>query len=624
MHKLIIEDDEGKSVVVPLVRDEITIGRQEGNTIRLTEQNISRRHARLFKQGSTLFVEDLGSLNGVRVNGSRIQVKQSLRDGDEVAIGDYKLGIRAESAAAASKPAGATPTPAPVSVGASKPAGSGMDRTIGYGAQLPFSPAGEPRDPRAVQAAAAQQRMAATAPVPEEALEGQPTIPVRTLAEEERASQSHDVPPARLQVIGGPLAGSEFFIDRASLVIGRTPENDIVLNHKSISRHHAKLISDGNDFIIVDLESANGVRVNGTKEERVQLDPGDVIELGHVRMRFVVGTGAGGPASAGRRRKPLFVAAGAAAAVLVVGIALALSGGSQPERAAVTEAPVTAPGGPTPAARPASELIAQAEGALASQDWDAAARLLRQAADQEPGAPRLAELAAQVEREQQAARALASLRAAADTGDLSGARRSAASIAPGTRAAEAAPGLLEIARTRYLTAVVQRARDARESGDCGEATRQAEIALTEVPTLAEARDVVSACRKTAAAVTLATRAERAEAAPARPRSVAAAAPSRPAPAPAARAPEPEPTGDPDEFIKQAQDAWLRGQYAAAIEAARGALKVKPGLMRAYQIIAVCSCSLRDQDGAGRAYAQLDSRNKGLVKSLCQKNGIELD
>ncbi len=39
MVKLIIEDDEGKTTVVPLIRDEITIGRKEGNTIRLTERN---------------------------------------------------------------------------------------------------------------------------------------------------------------------------------------------------------------------------------------------------------------------------------------------------------------------------------------------------------------------------------------------------------------------------------------------------------------------------------------------------------------------------------------------------------------------------------------------------------
>ena len=41
MFKLVIQDDEGKTTVVPLIRDEITNGRKEGNTIRLTERNVS-------------------------------------------------------------------------------------------------------------------------------------------------------------------------------------------------------------------------------------------------------------------------------------------------------------------------------------------------------------------------------------------------------------------------------------------------------------------------------------------------------------------------------------------------------------------------------------------------------
>ena len=57
MYKLIIEDDEGKTTVVPLIRDEITIGRKEGNTIRLTERNVSRRHAKLVKQNGSIFIE---------------------------------------------------------------------------------------------------------------------------------------------------------------------------------------------------------------------------------------------------------------------------------------------------------------------------------------------------------------------------------------------------------------------------------------------------------------------------------------------------------------------------------------------------------------------------------------
>ena len=50
MWKLAIEDDEGKQTVVPLTRDEYTIGRKDGNTIRLTERNVSREHARLYKK----------------------------------------------------------------------------------------------------------------------------------------------------------------------------------------------------------------------------------------------------------------------------------------------------------------------------------------------------------------------------------------------------------------------------------------------------------------------------------------------------------------------------------------------------------------------------------------------
>ena len=86
MYKLVISDDEGHATVVPLLRDEITIGRQEGNTIRLTERNVSRSHARLLKRNGSYVVEDLGSYNGVTVNGERIEEHQ-LRPGDRIEIG---------------------------------------------------------------------------------------------------------------------------------------------------------------------------------------------------------------------------------------------------------------------------------------------------------------------------------------------------------------------------------------------------------------------------------------------------------------------------------------------------------------------------------------------------------
>src|SRR5437667_11122781 len=104
MFKLVIQDDEGKTTVVPLARDELTIGRLEGNTIRLTERNVSRRHARLVRQNGALYIEDLASFTGVRVNGTKIATATPLREGDEVQIGDYRIVLRGDHPPVADRP----------------------------------------------------------------------------------------------------------------------------------------------------------------------------------------------------------------------------------------------------------------------------------------------------------------------------------------------------------------------------------------------------------------------------------------------------------------------------------------------------------------------------------------
>jgi tetratricopeptide (TPR) repeat protein len=91
--QLIIQDEEGRKTVVPFSVDEISIGRNEGNTVRLMERNVSRRHARLIRESESIIVEDLGSSNGVRVNGERIATPTSLRSGDVIEIGDYDLAV---------------------------------------------------------------------------------------------------------------------------------------------------------------------------------------------------------------------------------------------------------------------------------------------------------------------------------------------------------------------------------------------------------------------------------------------------------------------------------------------------------------------------------------------------
>ena len=98
MWKLTIQDDQGTPpVVVHFVRDEYTIGRDEGNAVRLTERNISRHHARVQRQGNDWRIHDLGSYNGCYVNGARVAETQSLQHGDLIQLGDYRLSIEDES-----------------------------------------------------------------------------------------------------------------------------------------------------------------------------------------------------------------------------------------------------------------------------------------------------------------------------------------------------------------------------------------------------------------------------------------------------------------------------------------------------------------------------------------------
>jgi hypothetical protein len=89
------------------------IGRSAGCRIVLDDQGVSRRHARLEVSEESLVLEDLGSANGVLVNGEPVERSRRLVHGDRVLIGAHELAVVAE--ARASRPgadAGAAAAPA--------------------------------------------------------------------------------------------------------------------------------------------------------------------------------------------------------------------------------------------------------------------------------------------------------------------------------------------------------------------------------------------------------------------------------------------------------------------------------------------------------------------------------
>jgi adenylate cyclase len=74
---------------------------------------------------------------------------------------------------------------------------------------------------------------------------------------------------------------------RPETSIGRTEGNDIVLNHPSVSRKHAKIELRGTSaWWIVDLKSTNGVKINGNLVTESQVNPGDQILIGSVQLEL--------------------------------------------------------------------------------------------------------------------------------------------------------------------------------------------------------------------------------------------------------------------------------------------------------------------------------------------------
>ena len=70
--------------------------------------------------------------------------------------------------------------------------------------------------------------------------------------------------------------------------IGRTPDNDLQIDASFISRHHAVLLANDQQTVIEDLNSTNGVHVNGHRISREILKDGDLVMVGKARFRFVI------------------------------------------------------------------------------------------------------------------------------------------------------------------------------------------------------------------------------------------------------------------------------------------------------------------------------------------------
>jgi FhaA, N-terminal domain/FHA domain len=82
------------------------------------------------------------------------------------------------------------------------------------------------------------------------------------------------------------VGGKSHELSQPSAVIGRSKESDIRISDPNVSRRHAEIRQDGSVYWIVDLDSTNGISVNGREVKRAKLDDEDRITLGSTELVF--------------------------------------------------------------------------------------------------------------------------------------------------------------------------------------------------------------------------------------------------------------------------------------------------------------------------------------------------
>lgn len=442
MLKLIIEDDEGRKTVVPFVRDEITIGRQEGNTIRLTERNVSRRHARLLRQAGAVKIEDLGSANGIKVNGDRIAGLVQVSDGDLIQIGDYDLAIQREDERTAGAP---TPLQLPLNRAAvlARLPTDARETAPTMPALPAFAPASAAPTPapfaRPAEALANDDRDETQEATQDEARpQPQSTSVIRVDQIQNNRREIVELEPGespRLVVLNTEFAGREFLILKTETRIGRVDDNDITIDHRSLSRTHCKVVREDNgEWRVIDLQSANGLMLNGEPYAQVTLRHGDVIELGHVKMKFV-GPGESFESTSGATvvatgefdqvtdsRVPVI-------AVLVTMLVLVAGGGgymqfkAHQQAAPETQPPVVVtPEVVEPVEDPSVQALTQAQEALDTMNLEKAEAVLRGCQSNGVLCPQVTAMLALIEAEKKVELATQNAQAALERQDLPAAR----------------------------------------------------------------------------------------------------------------------------------------------------------------------------------------------------------
>jgi type II secretory pathway predicted ATPase ExeA len=97
---------------------------------------------------------------------------------------------------------------------------------------------------------------------------------------------NNDRPMARLEVLHRDQLIGEYRLRPGKTIIGRTADNDVQIQSRFVSRHHAQVVSDQTHSILEDLNSTNGVFIRSQRIKQQTLVDGDIIQIGEHKLLY--------------------------------------------------------------------------------------------------------------------------------------------------------------------------------------------------------------------------------------------------------------------------------------------------------------------------------------------------
>jgi pSer/pThr/pTyr-binding forkhead associated (FHA) protein len=209
-------------------QDVISFGRDPENDIQVPLTTVSREHARIFHEHGDYFLEDLNSTHGTKHNDRKLgpREKKILRDGDKINIMSFSVEFRTTNAYSLERQPG--------------------EKT---------------------------EHMA------------------RRMVQEIISSVSGtEIEPTTIRIMNGGNEGTryEFKESQTEVVMGRSPDCDVIIDDHNASRRHCLIKRTWNGFTAQDLGSKNGVILNDVNiEGAVYLKDSDEIQIGGVKLLFI-------------------------------------------------------------------------------------------------------------------------------------------------------------------------------------------------------------------------------------------------------------------------------------------------------------------------------------------------